>query len=330
MTNLLKLEFLIIFFAAISFCQTKQVDNYTDQGKSNGDSITVDSMRLDQMIPLIDMKNTDIYKGQQGGLYGNGSNEIPSSHFISLETKINEIKPIDGKIGLLSIGMSNTAYEFKYFMRLVQNDQSKSEFLYLCNGAQGGVTADAWADSTSRAWTVLEQRLSQKRLTYDQVQIIWLKTAHRQPKISMPDSNSDAAQLERDITSIIKILKEKFVNLKVIYLSSRIYAGYATSDLNPEPFAYESGFAVRNVILEQINGNRSLDLNTTPVLVWGPYLWTNGENKNSTGLNWSKSDYDPKDFTHPGRGTGIEKVGRILYEFFSTDALAKKFYYFKY
>lgn len=330
MKYLFKLGMIVIFISIIPLCQTKQTQNNSELEDSSVDSLTVDSLISNQMIPLIDMKINDTYKGQSGGLYGNGNNDIPSSHLISLKSKIDEVKPIDGKIGFLSIGMSNTAYEFKYFMHLVQNDNSKSEFLYLCNGAQGGVTADKWADSTSRAWTVLEQRLSQKKLTHDQVQIIWLKTAHRQPKISMPYPNSDAVLLEKDITSIINILKEKFLNLKVIYLSSRIFAGYATTDLNPEPFAYESGFAVRNVILEQINGNQSLDPKTSPVLVWGPYLWANGENKNSAGLIWSNSDYDSKDFTHPGKDSGVQKVGKLLFDFFTNDYLAKKFYYYNY
>lgn len=310
-----------------SSCQTQQLEK-RDKDET---LLEIDSsnQQTNDLIPLIDMKAGIYYKNKSGGLYGNGNNEIPASHFINLKNKIDEIKPIDGKIGLLSIGMSNTAYEFKYFMRLVENDGSKSNYLYLCNGAQGGVTADEWANSSSRSWGVLSQRINQTELTDDQIQIVWLKTAHRQPTTFMPDQNSDAVQLEKDIISIINILKEKFLNLKVIYLSSRIYAGYATSDLNPEPFAYESAFAVRNVILEQINGNQLLDLKTTPALVWGPYLWANGENKNSAGLNWSKSDYDTKDFTHPGRGAGIEKVGRILYEFFTTDELAKEFYYFK-
>ena len=312
-----------------SSCQTQQLEKR--EKNKDGTALEIDStnQQTNDLIPLIDLKAGIYYKNESSGLYGNGNNEIPSSHLISLTTKIEEIKPIGGKIGFLSIGMSNTAYEFKYFMRLVENDKNKSNYLHLCNGAQGGATADLWAEASSKAWNVLNERLQQSGLISDQVQIVWLKTAHKKPTTFMPDQNSDAVQLEKDIISIINILKEKFLNLKVIYLSSRIYAGYATSDLNPEPFAYESAFDVRNVILEQINGNQLLDLKTTPALVWGPYIWANGENKNSSGLNWSKSDYDTKDFTHPGRGAGIEKVGRILYEFFTTDELAKEFYYFK-
>jgi hypothetical protein len=36
-------------------------------------------------------------------------------------------------------------------------------------------------------------------------------------------------------------LHERFPNLKVTYLSSRICAGYAATPLNPEPHAFERG-----------------------------------------------------------------------------------------
>lgn len=321
----------LLFLSMLSFCscQTRQ---FEQENKLENDITLIKDSSDNQgrgLIPLIDLKEGNYYKGQSGGLYGNGSNEIPESHLITLKNKIAEINPVNGKIGFLSIGMSNTSYEFKNFMRLVQLDENKSKYLYLCNGAQGGATADIWADASSRAWINLDERLKESGLTSSQVQVAWLKTAHKQPNISMPDENSDAVQLEKDMIAIIKILIEKFENLKVIYLSSRIFAGYAISDLNPEPYAYESGFAVRNVILEQINNNQSLDPKTTPVLIWGPYLWANGENKNSSGLSWFRSDYDQKDYTHPGRRTGTEKVANLLYEFFITDKFAQQWYYIK-
>src|SRR5690606_39515457 len=54
---------------------------------------------------------------------------------------------------------------------------------------------------------------------------------------------------------ILREAKRRYPNLRIVYLSSRTYAGYAVRDLNPEPFAYESAFAVRGLIQEQIEGN---------------------------------------------------------------------------
>lgn len=44
---------------------------------------------------------------------------------------------------------------------------------------------------------------------------------------------------------ILQIIKQKRPNAKLCYMTSRIYAGYASSALNPEPYAYENGFAVK-------------------------------------------------------------------------------------
>ena len=55
-----------------------------------------------------------------------------------------------------------------------------------------------------------------------------------------------------DMGQIVRMLKGRFPNLQLAYVSSRSYAGYATTELNPEPYAYESAFAVRWLIQDQI------------------------------------------------------------------------------
>jgi len=54
-------------------------------------------------------------------------------------------------------------------------------------------------------------------------------------------------------------------NTKMMFVHSRIYGGYANPDigdenqlLNPEPFAYEQGFAMKWLIQSQIDEMRQL------------------------------------------------------------------------
>lgn len=84
----------------------------------------------------------------------------------------------------------------------------------------------------------------------------------------------------RDEIAQIPRLLQRFPNLQLAYLSSRIQGGYATTNLNPEPYAYESGFAVKRVIETQLGGSlphpSSGGTAVAPWISWGPYLWADG------------------------------------------------------
>jgi hypothetical protein len=126
------------------------------------------------------------------------------------------------------------------------------------------------------------------------------------------------------MATLTQTLRSRFANLRLLYLSSRIYAGYASTALNPEPWAHESAFSVKWLIEAQIQqmagaGPDPLagDLDwsgAAPWLGWGPYLWADGLVPRSDGLVWTCSDFQ-SDGTHPAM-TGEHKVGSMLLEFF--------------
>ncbi|MFL5620838.1 MAG: hypothetical protein ACJ79A_20850, partial [Gemmatimonadaceae bacterium] len=103
---------------------------------------------------------------------------------------------------------------------------------------------------------------------------------------------------------------------------------------NPEPFAYETGFAVKWLIQAQIrqmrNGGqivdaRAGDLNydsAAPWLAWGPDLWANGSKPRWDGLTWQPGDFK-SDGTHPSVESGVPKVGGLLLDFFHTSPAAR-------
>jgi hypothetical protein len=98
--------------------------------------------------------------------------------------------------------------------------------------------------------------------------------------------------------------------------------------LNPEPYAYESGFAVRWLIERQIAGDSTLASEgpraAAPWLAWGPYLWANGLTPRGDGLIWERSDF-VNDGTHPSE-SGRRKVAEMLLAFFHNDPLARQWY----
>jgi hypothetical protein len=120
------------------------------------------------------------------------------------------------------------------------------------------------------------------------------------------------------------LMRARFPHLKLAYLSSRIYGGYARTPLNPEPYAYESGFAVKWLIEQQLRGDLELNPNSArgpveaPWLSWGPYLWANARKQPADGrLFYEESDF-AEDGTHPSP-SGRRKVAEQLWKFFSTD-----------
>ena len=279
--------------------------------------------------PLTDMTAKDRYKGQDGGLYGGGKNDPPKKHLQAAMKEAKLIQPMnsdgepaeDGKIVVISVGMSNTTQEFSAFVRLANADSDKSPKVVLVDGAQGGMTASAWANPGSHnPWTVLDQRLKKANLTAKQVQVAWIKQALAQPA-SLGDFPKHAEELKKHSATVLTKLVEKFPNLRIAYLSSRIYAGYATTQLNPEPYAYESAFAVRWLIQDQIKESSK----KSPLLLWGPYLWANGtKGRKTDDLVWKPEDLG-QDGTHPS-DSGRRKVAELLLKFMKTDPTAKAWF----
>src|SRR5437764_13337308 len=65
------------------------------------------------------------YQGKQGGLYPGGRNERPAAHEAAGLALARQVKPVGGKIGLLSVGMSNTTQEFSALKKLADADGDK-------------------------------------------------------------------------------------------------------------------------------------------------------------------------------------------------------------
>lgn len=282
------------------------------------------------LTPLTDLA-AGTYLGQAGGLYPGGSNSAPGAHLSVGMSLAASIGPLDrdglpdpaGRYALISVGMSNTTQEFQAFMPLAAADALRDPGLAIVDGAQGGQTAADWANPSCACWTTLDTRLQQAGLTRAQVAVAWVKLANRQPTGDWPAAT---AQLKLDTVRVMQALATRFPNLRMAYLSSRIYAGYATSTLNPEPYAYQGGFAVRWVIEDQLNGLLPFSgpSREVPWMAWGPYLWADGLRPRGDGLTWACAEF-AEDGTHPA-AAGRQKVGQLLLKFFQTDPTAREWF----
>lgn len=268
---------------------------------------------------------TKTYQGEQGGLYPNGKNTRPPAHEKAGLEEAKNVVPRDsngnpsptGKIGLITIGMSNTRQEGDAWGAMLRRDPEINPQLVFANCAQGGQTASKTIDEKAQFWTVVDQTVKQAGITNFQVQAVWLKQADAGPTSGWP---TYAKTLSTELGQLARIIRKRFPNSRLCYLSSRIYGGYAKTKLNPEPYAYESGFSVKWCIQEQINGSASLAFAKNPVapwLSWGPYIW-------GDATKWSATDFG-NDGTHPSR-TGADKVAKMLMDFFKSDSTTKNWF----
>ncbi len=133
--------------------------------------------------------------------------------------------------------------------------------------------------------------------------------------------------------NVVRALKTRYPHLQLVFTSSRIYAGYASTTLNPEPYAYESGFSSKWLIQAQIDQTRNSgvvvdaragDLNLAtgaPWIAWGPSLWADGTTPRFDGLTWVAGDF-VADGTHPAT-SGRTKVADMLMTFFLNSPYTK-------
>lgn len=276
-------------------------------------------------IPLPTL-GADSYQGFQGGLYPGGSNEVPAAHGEAARIQAAAITPLDavgnvdpqGKTGFITIGMSNTTQEFKVFERFADLTVSRRSRVVLVNTAQSGQTADVIADPDAQYWDVVQDKITAAGLSNQQVQVAWVKLAQRDPIATFPDH---ARSLRSDIAAALNNARDLFPNLRIAFLSSRVYGGYSDDPQRGEPLSYETGFSVKWLIEDQINGVPELNFDPAvgsveaPLLLWGPYLWADGINQSEFGLRWLEKDFEA-DGVHPSMH-GELKVGRRLTRFFN-------------
>ena len=297
------------------------------EGNAKGAPPSPNAAFAGHLTPLTEL-GTAKYKGEDGGLYGGGSNEPPKPHLDAAMKEAAQIQPLnaagkpsaDGKIGFVSVGMSNTTMEFSRLKQLADQDPAKSSRVTIIDAAQGGQTAMHWADPKSPLWTKVDERIKSADLSDPQIQVAWMKQAEARPE-QYGEFPKHARQLQENLVTSLRNLKAKFPNLRLVYLSSRIYGGYATTSLNPEPFAYEEAFSMRWLLQDQISGKP--EMKGLPLLLWGPYLWADGETpRKADGLNYRREDFSAGDGTHPA-DAAREKVAQLLLTFLKTDATAK-------
>ncbi len=311
--------------------------------------------------PINDLGPGD-YLGQfQGGLYEKGSNVVPADHDADGRSIGGSIVPINNGrsnyIVILSIGMSAANIEFQQFISqrwsCVDVGQCSNN-VRAVNGAQAGYSACSWthpygavdtttchAPSSTNPYDNIAKLMSGTNLTPSQVEVIWMHHSDFTTTASLPASNADAYTLEGELGQIARAAKVRYPNLKMIFQSGHIYAGYSVAG-GDEPYDYESGFSIKWLTQAQVDQIRNGTINprtgdlsyaNSAWLAWSYYDWAAGPVPRSDGLIWCNGqagspcygeiDYR-SDGVHPNT-TGANKVASGLLAFFKTSPYTRWF-----
>lgn len=202
------------------------------------------------------------------------------------------------------------------------------------------VPANAAITPVSGNWNRIRDRVlpyyTANALSEAQVQAMFIDLSNANPVVSLPDRHADATQLMVRLGIIIRAAKQRYPNLQQVFVSSRPYSGFATNRAPGEPYAYETGFAVKWLIEAQIAqmaaggtivDTRAGDLNysngTAPWINWGPYLWNHSSGSQTPGVRWYEGDFENSSASGFFSDRGDAKAS-LLYNYgFSTNQFMK-------
>ncbi|MBA3914597.1 MAG: choice-of-anchor D domain-containing protein, partial [Acidobacteriales bacterium] len=284
---------------------------------ANCNNISWNVPNTSTLITPLDVLGTGTYQGSEGGLYANGSNIRPADHTSFGIGLAQGIQPLDsngnpdpnGKEVIVVLGESNVHTEGDGFEVDGTADPLRNPAVVIVNAGIGNGTASQLSIKTSPFWdTILNYIIPNYGVTPAQVVAVWAEPTDELKTGSFP---SDIGPLLSHIEGEARNMTAYFPNVKLAYFSSRIYGGYSNGlkETNPEPYAYEDGFAVKMAIQAQLDGDPTLNFDPSkgpvmaPWMSWGPYTWANGlVIPNSNGSVWSCQDIR-SDGTHPTNTT---------------------------
>ena len=293
---------------------------------------SIDSIDLP---PLVDLVGAS-FQNCPGGLYPHASNVHPATHQADGITIANRIKPlntlgqpdVNGDILMICIGMSLTYGPFLEFKDSAHALPGINPKLKMVNAAIGGKHIDSLLNPASAYFPTAQNMLADSGNTFEQVQIIWFKQVMLPNSLGFPDY---PLQVKGKFKSAVRLLKNKFPNLKQVYLTDLRYCANSTEPSAQEPNCWAHQWAVKWLIEDQINGLPGLAYSgpnaPAPWIAWGPSIWADGESpRDLDGLTWVCPDDYSGDGIHympPGK----TKHAQMLFDFFSTDPTAAPWFY---
>ncbi len=295
-------------------------------------------------IPLNDL-GTDTYAGYTGGLFKAGNNEAPETHLdkgIKISNNLrrrNDTGAIDnenGTIMMIGMGASTASDAFNtYRSTMIESDWAGvNPCLDVRSVFIGGKDLGDILDPEENYWDKFRDRLEEKSIDPDQVQIAWMMY---QSEATTNNVETYVTYVTGQYKLILAEMLDQMPNLRQVFISGMHYTGYTDPaheryDAMAEPKGYWGNLAIRELINMQIDGDPDLDFEgadrKVPYVTWGPYFWADGSNERSDGLTWTCDEFR-SDATGGGFHLKEEfqyKEADMLRTFLETDPVASIWY----
>jgi len=301
-----------------------------------GASISNASLDNDNaIIPLNDL-GTGTFKGYTGGLYPGGANEPSGQYAEDLLATSQGIVPIDttgkpvvsklGKVVFLSLGGSTGGHNMKLLKTKTLGNPLTNPKLQLLNANNGSGNSGLLniMDVNNGYWNKVSQTIKGGKSSYRQVQVLYLETDDSSRNISWPYRPN---LIKSDLQTCLRIFKQKFPNLKVVYVLGRTKTFGSIATWNREPSPYYFGWGCKWAIEDQINnvpGTEYKDSNAvSPMLAWGFYEWADSIPRTTDGFSWTASQ--TADGLH-ANDAGQDSLTTRFQNFLLTDPYASIWY----
>ena len=228
------------------------------------------------------------------------------------------VTPVNGKIGVVCIGMSNARQECADFVsRITSHWIGDVSFdVTVMNCARTGFAIERWnnPEYDAQLWELCIRGLFLVGLQPEEVRVIYHKAANEftsapdgSPLPEYPHLDSDYEVFQRNLSTFAGRVPEFFPSVEAVYTSSRSYGGFSEDAARGEPLSYEEGHALNSWLSQ----NRIVD---GVWYGWGAYLWAppcSTGDTNAGGVCYNREDYQ-SDGVHPSpRGAG--KVSFLMH-----------------
>jgi hypothetical protein len=174
-------------------------------------------------------------------------------------------------------------------------------------------------------WGYVAGRLKDSNTSFRQVQIIYLETEDSTDINSFPGR---PLQVKNELETCFRVFKQKFPNVKLVYLLARTTTYFNQYVFNTEPCPYYFGWACKWAIEDQINGVHGTEYKgknkVSPMITWGFYQWATSTPRKTDGFKWSESLMKP-DGLHANL-IGADTLSTRFQNFLLTDEYAKNWY----